>query len=130
MLNGVPKPTLFRDPYGVPDQPSTCTPSDIATSDAVVAAHHDVNIGWNFDSGDSDGITDPTALYNNVVMQIQTPGANGASWGIMLAHAVLAQTVTALPNILDYLANNGFQIAQVEDAVCWKYGKTSDQLLP
>jgi hypothetical protein len=48
----------------------------------------------------------------------------------MLAHAVLAQTVTALPNILDYFASNGFQIAQVEDAVCWKYGKTSDQLLP
>jgi peptidoglycan/xylan/chitin deacetylase (PgdA/CDA1 family) len=131
MLNGVPQPSLFRDPYGIPDQPgTTCTPSDIATSDALVAAHHDVNIGWNFDSGDSDGISDPTALYNNVVMQIQTPGASGAYWGVMLAHAVLAQTVQALPNILDYLQAHNFKIAQVEDAVCWKYGMHSNQLLP
>jgi peptidoglycan/xylan/chitin deacetylase (PgdA/CDA1 family) len=128
-LNGIPRPTLFRDPYGVPDQPSSCTPADQATSDAIVAKHA-VNIGWNFDSGDSDGITDPTALYNNIVMQIQTPGAQGASWGVMLAHAVLAQTVQALPMVLDYLQGNNFKIAQVEDAVCWKYGKPSSQLVP
>jgi peptidoglycan/xylan/chitin deacetylase (PgdA/CDA1 family) len=127
-LNGVPRPTLFRDPYGVPDQPSNCTASDQAAADSIIARHA-VNIGWNFDSGDSDGITDPTALFNNVVMQIKTPGAPGASWGIMLAHAVLAQTVQALPMILDYLQNNHFKIAQVEDALCWAYGAHSDQLL-
>lgn len=131
MLSGVPRPSLFRDPYGIPDQPGTnCTGVDQKASGTIVAKHHDVNIGWNFDSGDSDGITDPTALYNSVVMQIQTPGAAGASWGIMLAHAVLPQTVTALPMILDYLQNQNFKIAQVEDAVCWAFGKPSAQLLP
>jgi hypothetical protein len=47
----------------------------------------------------------------------------------MLAHGVLPQTVQALPTILDYLQNNHFKIAQVEDAVCWAFGQTSDQLL-
>jgi peptidoglycan/xylan/chitin deacetylase (PgdA/CDA1 family) len=114
-LNGVPRPTLFRDPYGVPDQPSNCTDADKAGADAIIARHA-VNVGWNFDSGDSDGITDPTALFNNIVQQIQTPGAPGASWGVMLMHAVLAQTVQALPVVLDYLQSKGFKAAAAAPA--------------
>ena len=69
------------------------------------------------------------AIQPNIVSQIKTPGARGATWGIMLAHAVLPQTAATLPRLLDYLEAKRFKIAQVEDAVCWRFGKHSQQLI-
>jgi len=49
----------------------------------------------------------------------------------VLMHAVLRQTVQALPDILDYIQQNGFQLMMVKDVVKAKYGgMSSDELVP
>jgi len=126
LTNGAtPHLTRLRAPYGEPYQPGD--PSDNGLVEGIVAKDA-VHIAWNFDSGDTDGITDGTALFNNVTMQIKTPGQG--SWGIMLAHGVNQQTHDMLPMLLPYLQQNGFVLGRVEDVVCWMFGKHSWDIIP
>jgi peptidoglycan/xylan/chitin deacetylase (PgdA/CDA1 family) len=127
MLTGgkVPNMTRLRAPYGEPYQAMDAAGMALV---APIVAKYAVHIAWNFDSGDTDGITDGTALFNNVVSQIKTPGQG--SWGIMLAHGVNQQTHDMLPMLIPYLQQNGFVLGTVEDVVCWMFGKHSWQVIP
>jgi peptidoglycan/xylan/chitin deacetylase (PgdA/CDA1 family) len=120
-----PHLTRFRAPYGEPYQAGST--AQMALVEPIVAKYA-VHIGWNFDSGDTAGITDGTALFNNVVLQIKTPGQG--SWGIMLAHGVNRQTHDMLPMLLPYLQENGFVLGTVEDVVCWMFGKHTWEIIP
>jgi peptidoglycan/xylan/chitin deacetylase (PgdA/CDA1 family) len=122
--NGITNLTRFRAPYGEPYQPGG--PADNGVE--AIVAKYAVHIGWNFDSGDTAGITTGPALFNNVTMQIKTPGQG--SWGIMLAHGVNQQTHDMLPMLIPYLQQNGFVLGNVEDVVCWMFGKHSWQIIP
>jgi peptidoglycan/xylan/chitin deacetylase (PgdA/CDA1 family) len=129
MLTGgsVPHLTRFRAPYGEPYQAGSA--ADMALVYPVVAKYA-VHIAWNFDSGDTAGITDGTALFNNVVMQIKKPRDPGAAWGIMLAHGTNQQTRDMLPMLVPYLQANGFVLGTVEDVVCWMFGKHTWEIIP
>jgi peptidoglycan/xylan/chitin deacetylase (PgdA/CDA1 family) len=122
--NAISNLTRFRAPYGEPFQPGG--PPDDGVE--AIVAKYAVHIGWNFDSGDTAGITDGTALFNNVVAQIKKPGQG--SWGIMLAHGVNQQTHDMLPMLIPYLQDNGFVLGNVEDVVCWMFGKHSWEIIP
>jgi peptidoglycan/xylan/chitin deacetylase (PgdA/CDA1 family) len=118
--------TRFRAPYGEPYQSGDA--SDQALAEPVVAQFA-VEVNWNFDSQDSNGMAwDGPSLFNNVVGIIQTPGKG--SWGIMLVHAVYPWTTQMLPLLIPYLQKNGFQLATVEDVICWRFGKHSWEIIP
>src|SRR6185369_13575028 len=99
--------TLFRAPYGEPYQ-------DGGTAGTVpgIVARHAVHVGWALDSFDYNCPGDANCVYNNVVSRLATPG-NG-SYGVILMHAVHAQTADALPRIIDYLRAKGFVIWTTE----------------
>jgi peptidoglycan/xylan/chitin deacetylase (PgdA/CDA1 family) len=111
-------------------------------------AKHAVLIGENIDSTDSlfdDGTNciNPTSgargpcptgqdIANVVQRLIGTPGT-GSSWGIVGLHGLFKWTRDAIPLLFDprtgYLARNKFRVGTVEDAVCWKYGKHSWEIV-
>ena len=53
----------------------------------------------------------------------------GARLGVILMHGTYPWSFEATKQILDpktgYLKAHGFKLATVEDAICWKYGKHS-----
>jgi peptidoglycan/xylan/chitin deacetylase (PgdA/CDA1 family) len=125
-----PHLTRFRAPFGEPYQGDPMnTASDLAAVSAVVAKYA-VAFNWNFDSGDSNGMTwDGTTLYQNVVSQIgSSPGAG--SWGIMLAHGVYTWTRDMLPMLVNYLQQKGFVLGTLEDVSCWMFGKHTWDIIP
>jgi peptidoglycan/xylan/chitin deacetylase (PgdA/CDA1 family) len=118
--------TRFRAPFGEPYQ--TGSASDQMLVEPVVAKYA-VEINWNFDSQDSNGMMwTGTSLFDNIAGIIQTPGKG--SWGIMLMHAVYPWTNQMLPLLIQYLQQNGFQLATVEDVLCWEFGKHSWEIIP
>jgi peptidoglycan/xylan/chitin deacetylase (PgdA/CDA1 family) len=127
LTNGATKNlTRFRAPFGEPYQVGDM--SDQALVEPIVAQYA-VSVNWNFDSGDSNGMTwDAVSLLNNVTGIIQTPGQG--SWGIMLAHAVYPWTTQMLPQLVTYLQGHGFKLATVEDVICWRFGKHSWEIIP
>jgi peptidoglycan/xylan/chitin deacetylase (PgdA/CDA1 family) len=127
LTNGAtPHLTRFRAPFGEPYQ--TGSTSDQMLVEPVVARYA-VAVNWNFDSQDSNGMMwDGVSLFNNIQGIIQTPGKG--AWGIMLMHAVYQWTHDMLPVLIPYLQKSGFQLATVEDAICWRFGKHSWQIIP
>jgi peptidoglycan/xylan/chitin deacetylase (PgdA/CDA1 family) len=71
---------------------------------------------------------DGGTLFQNVTAIIQTPGTG--AWGIMLMHSVYPWTHDMLPMLIMYLQQKGFQLATVEDVICWRFGKHSWQIIP
>ena len=98
-----------------------------------VVAKYAVSIGWNLDSGDSAGATYTGAqIAQNVETLIGTAPGKGTNWGIVLMHGTYPWTHDALPLLYGktgYLATHGFKLATIEDAVCWKFGKHSWELV-
>ncbi len=141
-----PHLTRFRAPFGEPYQEG----SGAAGFNFVPAAASPfaVAVGWNLDSDDSnwdDGTncTDakgkittkcPTgaSVATTVENLIKTPGT-GANYGILLMHGIFPWTHDAIPLLFDpttgYLAKNKFRVGTVEDAICWKYGKHSWEIV-
>jgi peptidoglycan/xylan/chitin deacetylase (PgdA/CDA1 family) len=118
--------TRFRAPFGEPYQ-SGAAQDQVLVGQTV--ARYAVEVNWNFDSEDSNGtVWDGASLFNNVKKIIQTPGKG--SWGIMLAHSVYPWTTQMLPLLIPYLRQNGFQLATVEDVICWRFGKHSWEIIP
>ncbi len=124
-LSGGARPhlTRFRLPYGVPDQSGG---ANQAMVDGIVAQFA-VGVGWNFDSQDSAGVSTGATIASNVEMSIGTaPGAG--SWGVVLMHGTYPWTNAAIPMLFGpngYLTQHNFKTATVEDAICWKYGMHS-----
>ncbi len=120
--------TRFRAPFGEPYQAELPASSDAVLVEPVVAKYA-VEVDWNFDSQDSNGMQWTGAtLLQNVEGIIQKPGQG--SWGIMLIHAVYAWTHDMLPGLIQYLQQNGFALATVEDVMCWRFGKHSWEIIP
>ena len=141
-----PHLTRFRAPFGEPYQEG----SGAAGFNFVPAAASPfaVAVGWNLDSDDSnwdDGTncTDangkvttkcPTgaSVAATVEKLIKTPGT-GSNYGILLMHGIFPWTHDAIPLLFDpatgYMAKNKFRIGTVEDAICWKYGKHSWEIV-
>ncbi len=124
-----PHLTRFRLPYGVPDQNQGANQSLV---DSVVAQFA-VQVGWNIDSGDSAGGTyTGQEIATNVETAIGTAPGKGGKWGIVLMHGTYPWTHDAIPLLFGpsgYLAQHGFKTATVEDAICWKYGKHSWEIV-
>jgi peptidoglycan/xylan/chitin deacetylase (PgdA/CDA1 family) len=128
-----PHLTRLRAPYGEPYQAGT-----FVQWVQPEVAKYAVSVGWNLDSNDSnfdDGTNcTPTPcptgqqIANTVISLIGTPGSGG-SYGIVLMHGIFQWTHDAIPLLFDptngYLAKNGFRVGTVEDAICWKYGMHS-----
>jgi hypothetical protein len=61
----------------------------------------------------------------------------GTSWGIVLMHGVLPWTAEAIPKLFNpakgtdqgYVPAHKFRVGTVEDAICWKYGKHSWEIV-
>jgi hypothetical protein len=133
-----PHLTRFRPPYGEPFWPQTLPGAAMVAADISKYA---VTVLWDFETTDAN--TDPptctmpaqpaasdtaagvTSLFTTAVGT--APGSN--RWGIALMHGVLPWTHASLDGIFNpktgYLATHGFKTATVEDAICWKYGMHS-----
>jgi len=135
---GTPHLTRFRAPYG---EPFNGGGDGLADVQAVVAKYA-VSVGWNFDSGDSayHGRTCAKApcptgesIASAVESQIGTAPGAGAKWGILLMHGTFGWTHDAIKILFEpktgYLAAHGFRVGTVEDAICWKYGKHSWEIV-
>jgi peptidoglycan/xylan/chitin deacetylase (PgdA/CDA1 family) len=131
---GRPHLTRFRAPYGEPFQ---AMGTGLAMAQAVVAKYA-VQVGWNLDSGDSscNSMTSPCftgqQIADNVTQLIGDRPGNGQRWGILLMHGTYPWTHDALPILFGskgYLAKHGFKLGTVEDAICWKYGKHSWEIV-
>jgi hypothetical protein len=78
-------------------------------------------------SSDSNSYDNPMSVYNQVVMQVGAAKSN-KSWGIVLMHGVLPWTAAAIPMLFGpngWVKQNGWRVGSVEDAICWKYGMHS-----
>jgi hypothetical protein len=67
------------------------------------------------------------SVYNQVVSQVGA-AKSGKSWGIILMHGVLPWTAAAIPMLFGpnkWVEQNGWRVGSVEDAICWKYGMHS-----
>jgi hypothetical protein len=130
---GTPHLTRFRAPYGEPFQAQG---PGLAMAQMVVAKYA-VQVGWNMDSGDSDCNSTTAPCYTGMtiasnVQQLVGTGPGGPHWGIVLMHGTYPWTHDALPMLFGpsgYLAQHGFKTATVEDAICWKYGKHSWEIV-
>jgi peptidoglycan/xylan/chitin deacetylase (PgdA/CDA1 family) len=133
---GRPHLTRFRPPYGEPYQISGPGLADVS----AVVAKYAVWVGWNIDSGDSlyngtSCATTPCPTGAQIAGNVETllgsaPGQG--RWGIVLMHSTFPWTRDALPLLLGtggYLATHGFRVGTVEDAICWKYGMHSWQVV-
>ena len=135
-----PHLTRFRAPFGEPYQAGPGAPGYTFVPEAV--SPYAVSVGWNLDSDDSnhdDGTncTDadgnkaacPTgaSIAATVEKLIKTPGKG--AYGIVLMHGLFGWTHDAIQLLFDptngYMVKNKFRIGTVEDAICWKYGKHS-----
>ena len=131
---GIPHLTRFRAPYGEPFQ---AMGTGLQMAQTLVAKYA-VQVGWNLDSGDStcNSTTAPCftgqQIANNVIQLIGDKPGNGQRWGILLMHGTFPWTRDALPILFGpsgYLTQHGFKLGTVEDAICWKYGKHSWEIV-
>jgi len=139
-----PHLTRFRAPFGEPYQEGPGAPGYTFVPGAV--SPFAVSVGWNLDSDDSnhddgtnctDASGNPaacptgTSIATTVEKLIKTPGKG--AYGIVLMHGLFSWTYEALPLLFDpttgYLAKNKFRVGTVEDAICWKYGKHSWEIV-
>src|SRR5262249_23131785 len=108
----------------------------------AVVAKYAVQVGWNLDAvdwnydGDSCATTPcPTAqqIAKNITDVIGTAPGKSTAYGILLMHRTYPWTHDAIPMLFDpktgYLATHGFKLATVEDAICWKYGMHSWEIV-
>jgi len=97
-ITGV-RPTLFRPPYGEYDDNvvSTLKSMDMYT------------IQWDVDSLDWKDY-DAQTIYQRVTSKVQ-PGS------IVLFHNAALHTPEALPSIIEYLIQNGYEIVKVSDLI-------------
>jgi peptidoglycan/xylan/chitin deacetylase (PgdA/CDA1 family) len=142
---GRPHMTRFRPPYGEPYQFNM--PGNLADVEPVVAKYA-VWVGWNFltndatndpcscvDEGagqacstDTQGYNCTSGAYTQFTTAIGTGPGKGTAWGVVLMHGVLPWTASVLPKLFGpggYVAKAGFRVGTVEDAICWKYGMHS-----
>jgi peptidoglycan/xylan/chitin deacetylase (PgdA/CDA1 family) len=138
-----PHLTRFRAPFGSPYASGT-----VVSWVQPEVAKYAVSVGWNIDSTDSlwDDGTNCTKLNSstrgpcptgqdiaNAVTALIGTAKSGQSWGIVLMHGIFGWTHDAIKILFDpatgYLKSHGFRVGTVEDALCWKYGKHSWEIV-
>ena len=107
------------------DQPCGCQETSGTTCTCV-----DEEKGGVCSTNDPSNLDNVTADYNNFVAAIGTGPGTGTSWGIALMHATVpwtAGTIRKLFGPTGYIATSApkYRIGTVEDAICWKYGMHS-----
>jgi MYXO-CTERM domain-containing protein len=110
-----PRLTLLRAPFGQPYQTGQGF-EDVAP----IAAEHAVHIGWAIDTFDYNCAGNPGCVVENF-----TAALEAGAYGVVLLHSVHAQTAAALPEILDYIEQNGYELWTTEEVVCARFGQSS-----
>jgi hypothetical protein len=131
---GIPHITRFRAPYGEPFQiPTGVTPSIRAT-----VAKFAIHIGWAMESGDANddagGLAKGNKFFADAVMNATGGGPGKGKYGLILMHGTYPWSLGEAKILLDpdnagSLQKHGFKIGTVEDAICWKYGKHSWEII-
>ena len=109
------KPTFLRFPGGSSNTISESYCQGVMT--ALVDKVHQEGMeyfDWNADSGDARGNgIDPDTLYNNFVSEVEHDRTN-----IVLMHDINAKQTTAeaLPRMIEYGMENGYEFAPITDA--------------
>jgi peptidoglycan/xylan/chitin deacetylase (PgdA/CDA1 family) len=132
---GRPYLTRFRAPYGEPFQVGG---GAIQAVKGVVKKYA-VHVGWSFDTQDSkcDSGVPPcitaTQVADSVKAYLGNAPGSGTGWGVILMHGTYPWTYEAIKTLFDpqtgYIKTHGFRLGTVEDAICWKYGKHSWELI-
>jgi peptidoglycan/xylan/chitin deacetylase (PgdA/CDA1 family) len=138
-LSGGARPhlTRFRTPYGEPFVPVPGLPA--LPSIKTLTKKYAVHVGWNIDSKDSfceDAACAQTQAATEAKLVedfFGTAPGQGQGWGIILMHGSYRWSFEASKRLLDpatgTLIKRGFKMGTVEDAICWKYGKHSWDLV-
>jgi peptidoglycan/xylan/chitin deacetylase (PgdA/CDA1 family) len=135
---GRPHLTRFRPPFGEPyfgGQGQGLAEQDVAK--------YSVAVGWSIDSHDADYNGNSCAkkpcptgqgIADNVLKEIGAAPGSG-QWGIVLMHGVFPWSYDAIRILFGEhgndgeIAKRGFRVGTVEDAICWRFGKHSWQLV-
>jgi hypothetical protein len=105
---------------------STCTCVDESKGNICCSDSADPSCGANaagvgpYDNGNAD--------YQNFVTAIGSGPGKGTAWGIGLMHGTTPWTAAALRKLLGpagYISTTTYRIGTIEDAICWKYGMHS-----
>jgi peptidoglycan/xylan/chitin deacetylase (PgdA/CDA1 family) len=132
---GVDHLTRFRLPYGQPLYP---TPESTAGAIKNVASKFAIHVGWAMDSQDSnhdeDGNQLGAAFFAQQVNAELGGGPGKGKHGLILMHGTYPWSLGEIKILLDPANPKSFQaqkfrLGTVEDAVCWKYGKHSWEII-
>ncbi|HXU82981.1 MAG TPA: polysaccharide deacetylase family protein [Polyangia bacterium] len=132
-MGGIPHITRFRAPYGEPFQTGGANVGEIQG----VVAKYAVHVGWAMESTDADHDDDGKALGNGYFIGKITSaigsGPGAGSYGVILMHGTYPWSLGEVKGLLDpnngEFKKRGFRVGTVEDAICWKYGKHSWELI-
>lgn len=95
--------TIFRFPGGASNTISSFNPG-IMTRLAEEAHERGLEyFDWNVDCGDGGGLTDPDAIYENIISGIQ-----GQDVAVVLCHDTHGTTVDAIDRVLTWGEENGY----------------------
>ncbi len=115
-----PRLTLLRAPFGEPYQDGNGY--DLV---APIVASHAVHVGWAIDTYDYNcPMGDSACVANNFISALE-----GGAYGVVLMHSVHSQTADALPTILQYIEDNGYELWTSEQVVCARFGTSSAHLV-
>lgn len=110
-LTGV-SPDIYRFPGG---SSNTITHIDIREFGRALASEGIVYFDWNVSSGDASSVLKTAdEIYESVIS-----GVKSKSMPVVLMHDLQSKvtTVEALPRILDYLVNNGYEVVALDGSV-------------
>jgi len=128
----LPHLTRFRAPYGEPFQMG----GDSLPLVRSVVAKHAVHVGWAMESTDAEHDADhlPGSFFADKIHSAVGGGPGERAWGIILMHGTYPWSLSEVKLLLDpaaasSLQHRGFRLGTVEDAICWKCGKHSWEIV-
>jgi hypothetical protein len=125
MLSGgaLPHLTRFRAPYGEPFLEGGAG----VASTRITVAKYAVHVGWQMDSTDS--LCDNCKYTGQQIAGAVEKAVNGGKRGIILMHGTYPWSFQAAKLLFDpatgYARSKNLRLGTVEDAICWKYGRHS-----
>jgi hypothetical protein len=133
-MGGISHLTRFRAPYGEPFQAG---PPNLVAEIQGVVKKYAVHVGWAMESTDANfddtGNAKGSAYFIKQVTDALGSGPGQGSYGVILMHGTYPWSLGELKGLMDpntgEFKKRGFRIGTVEDAICWKYGKHSWELV-
>ncbi|GAC1480727.1 MAG: glycosyltransferase [Flavisolibacter sp.] len=118
---------LFRAPYNADFEPEKY---EELLPVAIARTKNFLDVGESIDPLDWIPKVVADSIVNRIVARKEELNASGQSGNIILLHdaggETREETVKALPNIIDYFQNRGYQFTTIADLL----GKTKNQLMP